>query len=323
MEEFSRRTGLFSTFGGNPVACAAGIAVLDVIERENLVENGRTTGEYLRAGLRKLMKKHSLIGDVRGHGMIDPVLLRRVLQNYVANAVRYTEKGRILIGVRRLGDGSRVEVHDTGIGIAPERQGDIFDEFYQIGNPERDRRRGLGLGLSIVRRIADLLGTPTGMRSREGSGSCFWIDRVAYAFDAVAARGGRTALTLYANFGCAEAGEEEPLAWVEHHLAPRVRDGVDYVLLSWWPDDCDAPPPDWPAVFEALGLLFPHASLGIGETDVGDVAFAAAQVAWCYAPGIEHPRFIGGCFWWDFRGDMVPAGLPLWQVLAAAMRAAP
>ena len=147
-------------------------------------------------------------------------------------------------------------------------------------------------------------------------------DRVAYAFDAVAARGGRTALTLYANFGCAEAGEEEPLAWVEHHLAPRVRDGVDYVLLSWWPDDCDAPPPDWPAVFEALGLLFPHAAFGIGETGVADAAVAAAQAAWCYAPGIEHPRFIGGCFWWDFRGDMVPAGLPLWQVLAAAMRAA-
>jgi 4-aminobutyrate aminotransferase-like enzyme/Ser/Thr protein kinase RdoA (MazF antagonist) len=74
-DEFFRRTGLFSTFGGNPVACAAGVAVLDVIERENLLENARTTGEHLRKGLRTLMRKHSLIGDVRGHGLIAGVEL--------------------------------------------------------------------------------------------------------------------------------------------------------------------------------------------------------------------------------------------------------
>ena len=143
--------------------------------------------------------------------------------------------------------------------------------------------------------------------------------RVAYAFDAVTDRGGRTALTLYANFGCLEEGEEDPLTWSERHLAPELRDGLDYVLLSWWPDDCAAPPPDWQAVFDALGLLFPHAALGIGETGAHDAAAAAHQAAWCYAPGIDHARFIGGCFWWEFRTDMVPAGAPLWQVLAAAM----
>ena len=73
LEEFSRIRGLFSTFGGNPVACAAGIAVLDVIERENLRENARTTGDYLKAGLRNLMGHHPMIGDVRGHGFITGV----------------------------------------------------------------------------------------------------------------------------------------------------------------------------------------------------------------------------------------------------------
>ena len=106
----------------------------------------------------------------------DPVLLRRVLQNYVANALRYTAAGRVLVGVRTVRGGSRIEVHDTGIGIAPERQGDVFDEFFQVGNPERDRRGGLGLGLSIVRRIAGLVDAPIGLRSREGASSCFWIE---------------------------------------------------------------------------------------------------------------------------------------------------
>lgn len=70
MKEFGDATGLFSTFGGNPVACAAGLAVLDVLEREELMESARVTGEYLRGGLRDLMQRHTLIGDVRGYGLI-------------------------------------------------------------------------------------------------------------------------------------------------------------------------------------------------------------------------------------------------------------
>ena len=70
MKEFGDATGLFSTFGGNPVACAAGLAVLDVLEQEELMESARVTGEHLRAGLRDLMQRHTPIGDVRGYGLI-------------------------------------------------------------------------------------------------------------------------------------------------------------------------------------------------------------------------------------------------------------
>ncbi len=73
LEEFSQATGLFSTFGGNPVACAAGIAVLDVLEREDLLENAKSTGAYLKSGLRGLMPRHGMIGDVRGHGFVTGV----------------------------------------------------------------------------------------------------------------------------------------------------------------------------------------------------------------------------------------------------------
>jgi signal transduction histidine kinase/CheY-like chemotaxis protein len=106
----------------------------------------------------------------------DPVLLERILSNFVANALRYTRQGGVLVGYRRRGALIRMEVWDTGIGIAAEEFDHIFDEFYQIGNPERDRRHGLGLGLATVRRISGLLNCPVSLASRPGRGSVFRVD---------------------------------------------------------------------------------------------------------------------------------------------------
>ncbi len=106
----------------------------------------------------------------------DPVLLYRILQNFTANAVRYTPSGRVLIGARRRGDIVRIEVADSGIGIAPEQVPLIFQEFTQLGNPERDRSKGLGLGLAIVDRLARLLGVAVGVRSQPGQGATFWVE---------------------------------------------------------------------------------------------------------------------------------------------------
>lgn len=106
----------------------------------------------------------------------DPSLLSRVVQNLVANAVRYTESGRILVGCRLHGESLRIEVWDTGIGIPAERLDDIFEEFYQVGNAERDRSQGLGLGLAIVNRLARLLHHRVSVRSTLGQGSTFAIE---------------------------------------------------------------------------------------------------------------------------------------------------
>ncbi|MEY3381695.1 MAG: hypothetical protein RL468_2293 [Pseudomonadota bacterium] len=108
----------------------------------------------------------------------DPVLLRQIVLNLISNALRYTKQGRILVACRSLAQGSRLrlEVWDTGIGIAAEHQHAIFKEYFQLSNAERDRRKGLGLGLSIVQRAADLLGHPVKLRSVPGRGSCFSIE---------------------------------------------------------------------------------------------------------------------------------------------------
>jgi signal transduction histidine kinase len=105
----------------------------------------------------------------------DPVLLERVLSNLLSNAVRYTEEGAIWLGLRRAGrrSGGYIEVRDSGVGIPPSEHERIFEEFYQVANPQRDARQGHGLGLPTVRRLVGLLGGELSLRSAPGRGSVF------------------------------------------------------------------------------------------------------------------------------------------------------
>ncbi|MBI5165987.1 MAG: PAS domain-containing protein [Magnetospirillum sp.] len=105
----------------------------------------------------------------------DPLLLERILRNLIENALRYTRHGGVVVGCHRRGETVALAVCDSGIGIAPEDEAAIFEEFFQIGNPERDRAKGLGLGLAIVDRLARLLDHRVSVRSRPGHGSCFTV----------------------------------------------------------------------------------------------------------------------------------------------------
>jgi Na+/proline symporter/signal transduction histidine kinase/ActR/RegA family two-component response regulator len=118
----------------------------------------------------------------------DRKLLRRVLQNLVSNAIKYTRNGHVLMGCRRRGGSLRIEVHDSGPGIAAHNQAVIFQEFERLGQ-DRGLEPGLGLGLSIVERIARMLKHPLRLTSRPGHGSCFAIDvPTAPASELVASR---------------------------------------------------------------------------------------------------------------------------------------
>ena len=105
----------------------------------------------------------------------DPRLLEQMIRNMLGNALKYTKQGKVLLGCRRSRDTVRIEIWDSGVGI-PESQLDaIFDEYHQIDNAARERNRGLGLGLSIVKRLGDLMSHPVGVKSRPGRGSVFSI----------------------------------------------------------------------------------------------------------------------------------------------------
>ncbi|MBC5765696.1 ATP-binding response regulator [Ramlibacter albus] len=105
--------------------------------------------------------------------LVDEQLLRRVLRNLTDNALKFTPQGSIAIAVRDVGDDVEIRVSDTGIGIPEQLHEEVFVEFFQAGNPERDRSKGLGLGLSIVRRLCEVLGVRLRLESAPGAGTTF------------------------------------------------------------------------------------------------------------------------------------------------------
>lgn len=127
------------------------------------------TADALQRGLRLKVRPTSLWVES------DPLLLERIMLNLVSNAVRYTQRGGVLVAARRRGDRVLVEVRDSGPGIPDEAHEMIFEEFYQLQNPARARGQGLGLGLAIVRRLSALLGHDIRVHSRPGRGAVFSI----------------------------------------------------------------------------------------------------------------------------------------------------
>jgi len=135
--------------------------------------------EQLRIEFTYHAQEHGLLWRVvpcRMSVWSDPRLLEQMIRNLLSNAVKHTERGKVLLGCRRRGDKLRIEVWDTGSGIPEGQLRAIFAEFHQLNNPARERRRGLGLGLSIVERLGDLLGHSIDVRSRPGKGSVFAVE---------------------------------------------------------------------------------------------------------------------------------------------------
>lgn len=172
----------------------------------------------------------------------DATLLTRMLGDLLRNAIAYTPAGGVVVGCRRRGQWLRIEVWDTGPGIAAEHLDAIFEDFVQLGNPERDRRRGLGLGLPKVRRKAALLGHAVEVRSRPGQGSVFSI------MVPLAASESRTDAAAPAPAGRAEDPAARLILIVEDD--PVQSAGMQLLLESWGHDVLMAA--DGPAALAAL-----------------------------------------------------------------------
>lgn len=201
------------------------------------------------------------------HVNTDPVLLETILRNLATNAVRYTPSGRILLGCRRQGSDVLVIAADTGVGIAETDQQRIFREFERIQGPAAAASHGLGLGLAIVRRLAQTLDLQIGLRSSPGKGSLFWV-KVPAATPAETEPSG--ADTQHEFRGT--------LAVLDDETA--IRDGLcqelrDRGIACWAPVQPESPDP---ARLAAMDALVVDLNLGAGHDGLAILAEAERRV---------------------------------------------
>ncbi|HSF64952.1 MAG TPA: PAS-domain containing protein [Paracoccaceae bacterium] len=181
----------------------------------------------------------------------DPAYLRRILQNLIGNALRYTDRGGVLVGVRRRGSVAQIEVRDTGPGIPEEEQDNIFKEFHRL-NARASASEGMGLGLAIVERAAALLGHPLGLRSTVGRGSLFLLQvpLVEGAAPPVAASPPPVALRARAR----DATQDRIALLVEHDAD--LRRAMGLLLEKWGMNVLDAGSAEEAlALIDDLGIL--------------------------------------------------------------------
>lgn len=200
----------------------------------------------------------------------DPMLLRRILQNFLANAVRYTETGGVLIGCRRRGDQLRIEVWDTGIGIAPDQQAAVFEEFRRLGGGTAE---GLGLGLAIVDRLARRLGHPVALRSVPGRGSCFAVTVPLGTLPAVEVPVPRSA-----------TGDLAGLRLLCLDNDPAILAGLTALLGNWGCEVRTAETPEAALAGERPDVIL--ADLHLGEGRSGLDAIRQMRARWGSVPGI-------------------------------------
>ena len=229
-------------------------ALLDFSRIEAGVVEPQTRPFHLQPMLKKIEDELAPQADAKGliyrsretHAAVlsDPVLVELIVRNLVSNAIRYTKRGGILVACRRRGDDIRLEVWDTGIGIDASQHREIFLEFHQLGNPERDRRKGLGLGLPIAQGLARALDHNLSLASRPGHGSVFRLTMPASRVAVVAGEeiGAVSATMRVLNVRVLIIDDEAA-----------VRSGMTQ-LLRQWGCECDATE----SIEEALALSRTH-----------------------------------------------------------------
>lgn len=145
------------------------------------------------------------------------------------------------------------------------------------------------------------------------------VAKMTGTYDIIKGAGKTTELTLYYNQGCAKKPSNEMFTWVQDHIPSRMLTGLDYVLVSYYEDDCKGLQPDWPAVFQRLSVIFPNSKIGFGECGTKYKDRKERYIQRYYGLHIEAPRYVGGYFWWYYSQDMVPKTKPLWAVMNTAM----
>jgi hypothetical protein len=145
------------------------------------------------------------------------------------------------------------------------------------------------------------------------------IAKIDTAYKIIKSKGKKTAVTLYYNKVCYENSQNEMFYWVNKNMNSGLRNGLDYVWISYYEDDCNGYQPNWQQVFDSLHVLFPNSKIGIGECGTLKAAKKTPYVNRYYKMNITTPKYVGGYFWWYYKQDCVPYTDTLWTVLNNAI----
>ncbi len=145
------------------------------------------------------------------------------------------------------------------------------------------------------------------------------VKKMYAAFKIAKSRNLKTALTLYYNYNCWSNPQNEMFRWININMPNKMKFDIDYVLVSYYEDDCNNYQPNWQKVFDSLHVLFPTSKLGIGECGTNISSRKASYITRYYTMNITAPGYIGGYFWWYYKEDCVPYTLPLWTTLNNAI----
>ncbi len=145
------------------------------------------------------------------------------------------------------------------------------------------------------------------------------INKVAAAYDLVKQKNGVTEMTLYYNEECWSNPANEMFTWADKNVPDRMKNGLDYVLISYYEDDCNNLKPQWEPVFARLAQMFPNSRIGFGEVGTKFSNRKNEYIKRYYSMSINQPHYVGGYFWWYGRQDLVPSTTSYWSVFNAVL----
>lgn len=207
----------------------------------------------------------------------------------------------------------------TKISAVSSIMGEILDSFYVKNYSATTYSARTSEYLNLFGALIDIWEIGNEVNGEWLGETSTVVAKINKAYDLIKAKGKKTALTLYYNENCWENQSNEMFTWTQKNISPDMKQNLDYVWLSYYEDDCNNLQPDWPTVFEKLGKIFPHSKIGFGEVGTKFVNRKASYIKRYYNMKIDHPRYVGGYFWWYFNEDMVPATKSLWSVLNTAI----
>ncbi|HAZ14543.1 MAG: hypothetical protein A2X86_15540 [Bdellovibrionales bacterium GWA2_49_15] len=198
--------------------------------------------------------------------------------------------------------------------------GELLDSFYVNKYSVADYEKRAQEYTSLLKDKVDLWEVGNEVNGEWLGATADVVAKVTRAAKVVKQSGGRTAMTLYYNPNCYEKPANEMFTWAEANINAELKGLLDYVLVSYYEDDCNGYVPNWQQVFDRLSKLFPGKKLGIGECGTTKKSKKKALVQRYYSMKVTTPNFIRGNFWWYFWQDMVPYRNSLWATLNETIR---